>query len=84
MKEISEIAPDREVALAKEMTKMYEELVRCRADQLAGYLPEDVKGEYTIIVGGQRPHAEGRKVRYPSSHSKIERGDQEDSDGGVL
>jgi len=84
MKEISEMAPDREIVLAKEMTKMFEELVRCRADQLAGYIPEDdVKGEYTIIVAGQRAHAEGRKERYPGSHSKIERGDQEDSDGGV-
>jgi 16S rRNA (cytidine1402-2'-O)-methyltransferase len=83
MKGISEIAPDREVVLAKEMTKMYEELVRCRADELAGYLPEDVKGEYTIIVGGQRPYAEGGKARYPSSHSKIERGDQEDNDSDL-
>lgn len=52
---ISEIAEDREVVLAKEMTKIYEELVRCRANELAGYIPEDVKGEYTIIVGGKRP-----------------------------
>jgi 16S rRNA (cytidine1402-2'-O)-methyltransferase len=80
MEEIRAMAPDREVVLAKEMTKMYEELVRCRADQLADYIPEDdVKGEYTIIVAGQRPHAEGRKVRYPGSHSKIEQGDQEDN-----
>ncbi|MGZ3593383.1 MAG: 16S rRNA (cytidine(1402)-2'-O)-methyltransferase [Syntrophales bacterium] len=52
MTDISEIAPDREVVLAKEMTKMYEELVRCRASESVNYIPEDVKGEYTIIVGG--------------------------------
>jgi 16S rRNA (cytidine1402-2'-O)-methyltransferase len=51
--DISEIAPDREVVLAKEMTKMYEEFVRCPANELIGYIPEDVKGEYTIIVAGQ-------------------------------
>jgi 16S rRNA (cytidine1402-2'-O)-methyltransferase len=54
MKEVSEIAPDREVVLAKELTKMYEGLVRCRADQLAEYIPEDVKGEYTVIVAGTK------------------------------
>jgi 16S rRNA (cytidine1402-2'-O)-methyltransferase len=58
--DISEIAPDREVVLAKEMTKMYEEFVRCRADELVGYIPEDVKGEYTIIVAGNRPDKTGR------------------------
>lgn len=52
---LGEIAPDREVVLAKEMTKMYEELVRCRAKELSGYIPGDVKGEYTIVVSGQRP-----------------------------
>ena len=56
MKDISEIAPDREVVLAKEMTKVYEEVVRCRADELVGCIPEDVKGEYTIIVGGKPRH----------------------------
>jgi 16S rRNA (cytidine1402-2'-O)-methyltransferase len=79
MKDISEIAPDREVVLAKEMTKVYEEVVRCRADELVGRIPEDVKGEYTIIVGGKRPHAEEREMRYPGPRSEIERGDQEDS-----
>jgi len=55
MNDISEIARDREVVLAKEITKMYEELVRCPANELAGRIPEDAKGEYTIIVGGKRP-----------------------------
>ena len=61
---ISEIAEDREVVLAKELTKIYEEVVRCRANELAGYIPEDVKGEYTIIVGGKRPDKTG--IRLPS------------------
>jgi 16S rRNA (cytidine1402-2'-O)-methyltransferase len=56
MTDISEIAPDREVVLAKEMTKMYEELVRCRASESTNYIREDVKGEYTIIVGGKPRH----------------------------
>jgi 16S rRNA (cytidine1402-2'-O)-methyltransferase len=57
---ISEIAPDREVVLAKEMTKVYEELIRCRASESVNYIPEDVKGEYTIIVGGDL--SKGKKL----------------------
>ena len=52
---MTEIAEDREIVLAKEMTKMYEEIVRCRARELADHIPEDVKGEYTVIVSGKRP-----------------------------
>ncbi|HVN25384.1 MAG TPA: 16S rRNA (cytidine(1402)-2'-O)-methyltransferase [Syntrophorhabdales bacterium] len=54
IEQISELAPDREVVLAKEMTKIYEELVRSRADQLTDYIPEDIKGEYTVIVAGTK------------------------------
>ncbi len=63
MADISEIAPDREVVLAKEMTKVYEEFIRCRASELSGYIPEDVKGEYTVIVAGKRPGTEDWRPR---------------------
>jgi 16S rRNA (cytidine1402-2'-O)-methyltransferase len=53
IRDIGEIAEDREVVLAKEMTKMYEEIQRGRADEILSRIPEDVKGEYTIIVGGR-------------------------------
>ena len=53
LRDISEVADQREVVLVKEMTKMYEELQRGRADELLGRIPEDVKGEYAIVVGGR-------------------------------
>ena len=53
IRDISEIAEGREVVLAKEMTKMYEEIQRGRADEILSRIPEEVKGEYTIIVGGR-------------------------------
>jgi 16S rRNA (cytidine1402-2'-O)-methyltransferase len=59
IRDISEIAEGREVVLAKEMTKMYEEIQRGRADEILSRIPEEVKGEYTIIVGGNRPGSKG-------------------------
>jgi len=38
---------------------MYEELQRGRADELLGRIPEDVKGEYAIVVAGKRPSTKG-------------------------
>jgi 16S rRNA (cytidine1402-2'-O)-methyltransferase len=54
LNDIAEIFPDREVALLKEMTKVHEELVRGLAKELRDALPGDVKGEYTIVVAGER------------------------------
>ena len=59
IRDISEIAEGREVVLAKEMTKMYEEIQRGRADEILSRIPEEVKGEYTIIVAGNRPGSKG-------------------------
>ncbi len=53
MQVISEMAPEREVVLAREMTKMYEEIIRCRADECLEHIPEDVKGEYAVILAGK-------------------------------
>jgi 16S rRNA (cytidine1402-2'-O)-methyltransferase len=63
IRDISEIAEDREVVLAKEMTKMYEEIQRGRADDILSRIPEDVKGEYTIIVGGSNSGKDKSKGR---------------------
>ena len=55
--DIAETAPDREVALLKEMTKVHEELARGLAKELRDALPADVKGEYTIVVAGEHRKA---------------------------
>lgn len=60
LNDIAETAPDREVALLKEMTKVYEELTRGLAKDLHDALPAEVKGEYTIVVAGERA---GKKVK---------------------
>ena len=63
IRDISEIAEGREVVLAKEMTKMYEEIQRGRADEILSRIPEEVKGEYTIIVGGRNSGKDKTKGR---------------------
>jgi len=63
IRDISEIAEGREVVLAKEMTKMYEEIQRGRADEILSRIPEEVKGEYTIIVGGTHSGKDKTKGR---------------------
>ena len=52
---ICEVAGNRFVAAAREMTKIYEEVVRGPADEVREALNgKDYRGEYTIIVGGQK------------------------------
>jgi 16S rRNA (cytidine1402-2'-O)-methyltransferase len=51
---ISEELPDRPVVVLKEMTKLYEEVLRGSAGELAERLAgNDIKGEYTIVLGSK-------------------------------
>ena len=51
--------PDRDAALARELTKLHEEVLRGRLGELAGEIGErpGLRGEVTVVVGGcdQRP-----------------------------
>ena len=44
--------PDRTVAVCRELTKRYEEVVRGSASELAERFAEPPKGEITLVVGG--------------------------------
>ena len=50
--------PDRLVAVCRELTKRFEDVVRGRADDVAAQFREPPKGEITLVVGGA-PVAEG-------------------------
>jgi 16S rRNA (cytidine1402-2'-O)-methyltransferase len=47
-------APDRPVAVCRELTKRFEEVVRGRADEVAGRFREPPRGEVTLVVGGAK------------------------------
>jgi 16S rRNA (cytidine1402-2'-O)-methyltransferase len=50
---IAAVDPAREVAVARELTKLHEEVVRGRADDLAArYAKAQPKGEITLVVAG--------------------------------
>ena len=50
------VAPGRPVAVCRELTKRFEEIVRGRADEVAARFREPPKGEVTLVLGP----AEGR------------------------
>jgi 16S rRNA (cytidine1402-2'-O)-methyltransferase len=50
--------PDRPVAVCRELTKRFEEVVRGRAEEVAARFTEPPKGEITLVIGGA-PVAEG-------------------------
>jgi 16S rRNA (cytidine1402-2'-O)-methyltransferase len=45
-------APDRPVAVCRELTKQFEEVVRGRAEDVAQRFSEPPKGEITLVIGG--------------------------------
>jgi 16S rRNA (cytidine1402-2'-O)-methyltransferase len=44
--------PDRAVAICRELTKRFEEVVRGSAEELAARFSEPPKGEITLVIGG--------------------------------
>jgi 16S rRNA (cytidine1402-2'-O)-methyltransferase len=52
---LAEVLPDRPVAVCREMTKRFEEVVRGPAAEVAERLREGVKGEITLVIGPSEP-----------------------------
>jgi 16S rRNA (cytidine1402-2'-O)-methyltransferase len=52
-KTLSELPPDRHVAVVRELTKLHQEVISGTASQVAEDLSgRDVKGEVTVVIGG--------------------------------
>ena len=57
---LAEIPPDRPVAVARELTKVHEEIVRGTAAEVASHFAKgEVKGEIVLVVGPAPAAAEG-------------------------
>ncbi len=46
---------NRFVAIARELTKIHEEVIRGKISELLACIPEKIKGEITLIIEGYRP-----------------------------
>ncbi len=51
LRSLAAASPEREVAVCRELTKRFEEIVRGRADELAARFVEAPKGEVTLVLG---------------------------------
>jgi 16S rRNA (cytidine1402-2'-O)-methyltransferase len=59
LRSLAAAAPDRDVAVCRELTKRFEEVVRGRAADVADRFSEPAKGEITLVVGPAPPIEEG-------------------------
>ncbi len=51
-RQLAELAPERQIALFRELTKLHEETVRCAAADLPVRLADSVrKGEFVVVIG---------------------------------
>jgi 16S rRNA (cytidine1402-2'-O)-methyltransferase len=50
--EIKELLPDRIVVLTREMTKIYEEIIRGKPEHILNNMPK-IKGEFVVLIGGK-------------------------------
>jgi 16S rRNA (cytidine1402-2'-O)-methyltransferase len=51
LRSLAEVAPDRRVAVCRELTKRFEEVVRGSAAELAEAFAEPPRGEITVVLG---------------------------------
>jgi 16S rRNA (cytidine1402-2'-O)-methyltransferase len=58
LRSLADVLPEREVAVCRELTKKFEEVVRGTATELAARLAEAPKGEVTLVLGPGIPSAD--------------------------
>jgi 16S rRNA (cytidine1402-2'-O)-methyltransferase len=60
LREVAEVLGDRRVALARELTKLHEEVIRGRASEVLEQIEErEPKGEVVLVVAGAEEEPEG-------------------------
>jgi len=60
LKDILEILGDREIVLTRELTKVYEEILRGKVSQIQNLVGErTLKGEITLVISGKTRKQKG-------------------------
>ena len=54
---IAEVLPERQLTLARELTKLHEQVLRGTAAEVSAALGDNVRGEITLIISGDRTKA---------------------------
>ncbi len=61
---LAALAPDREAAVCRELTKLHEEVVRGTLGELARRLRDEVKGEIVVVIAPAQARAAGADVGF--------------------
>jgi 16S rRNA (cytidine1402-2'-O)-methyltransferase len=56
---LAALAPDRDAAVCRELTKMHEEVARGQLGELARRFRDDVRGEIVVVIAPAKPSAAG-------------------------
>jgi 16S rRNA (cytidine1402-2'-O)-methyltransferase len=51
---IAEVLPERQLTLARELTKLHEQVLRGTASEVSAVLGDNVRGEITLVLSGAR------------------------------
>lgn len=63
---IAEVMPDRQLTVARELTKLHEQLLRGTASEVAAALGDKTRGEFTLVISGRdRPGVDRDRGRRP-------------------
>ena len=66
LRSLAAALPERPVAVCRELTKRFEEIVRGSAADVAARFPEPPKGELTLVIGAGTPVSEPAGAAEPS------------------
>lgn len=61
---LAAIAPDRQAAVCREMTKLHEEVMRGTLAELARRMPADIKGEIVLVIGPSQSTAGRAEINF--------------------
>ena len=64
LRALASLAPDRQAAICRELTKLHEEVVRGNLDDLARRFRGDVKGEIVVVIAPSRKRASSPDISF--------------------